>query len=91
MNKIILFAARHPWGLLLIVVAVTLAAASQLNRLKFNISAQSMMIEGGADVEFYRKTLDTFGSEDVTVLFLSDPGLFETDNLTSIKQAISGI
>ena len=91
MKKIILFAARHPWALLLIVVVITIAAASQLNRLKFNISAQSMMIEGGADVEFYRKTLDTFGSEDITVLFLSDPGLFETDNLASIKKAINGI
>ena len=91
MKRIILFATRHPWALLLLIVAITIAAVSQLGQLKFNISAQSMMIEGGADVEFYRKTLDTFGSEDVTVLFLSDPGLFETDNLTSIKQAIKGI
>lgn len=91
MKKIILFAARHPWALLLMVTAITIAAASQLGQLKFNISAQSMMVEGGDDVEFYRKTLDTYGSEDLTVLFLSDPGLFETDKLENIKEAINGI
>jgi len=91
MKKIILFAARHPWALLLIVTAITIAAASQLDQLKFNISAQSMMVEGGADIEFYRKTLDTFGSEDVTILFVSDADLFEADKLASIKEAIDGI
>jgi len=86
-----LFAARHPWALLLVMLAITVAAASQLGQLKFNISAQSMMIEDGSDVEFYRKTLNTFGSENITILFLSDPDLFDADKLHSIKQAIDGI
>lgn len=91
MKTIILLAARNPWPILLMIIAVTIAAAWQLDQLKFNISAQSMMMEDGVDVEFYQQTLDTFGSEDVTILFLSDSHLFEPDNLKSIKQAIDGI
>ena len=91
MRNIILFAARHPWIVLLFIFSVTIVAASQIGQLKFNISAQSMMLEDGNDVEFYRETLNTFGSEDVTIIFVSDANLLEPDNLKSIKKAIAGI
>lgn len=91
MRNIIFIAARHPWVVLLFVFSVTIVAASQIGQLRFNISAQSMMLEGGADVEFYRETLDNFGSEDVTILFLSDASLFEPDKLKSIKDTVDGI
>lgn len=77
--------------MLLVICAITVAAVSQLDQLKFNISAQSMMIEDGIDVEFYRETLDTFGSENITILFLSDADLFDSAKLAGIKQAIDGI
>ena len=91
MKRIILFAARHPWPLLLVILAVSIAAASQLGQLRFNISAQSMMIDEGVDAEIYQRTLDTFGSENVTILFLSDDQLFDPGKLERIRQAIDAI
>jgi len=91
MRNIIIFSARHPWLVLLFTFSVTIVAIPQLGQLKFNISAQSMMLEDGADVKFYRETLDTFGSENVTILFISDTDLFEPEKLRNIKKAIDGI
>lgn len=91
MKRLLLLASRHVWVLLLVVALITIAAVSQLDRLQLNISAQSMMVEDAAEVEFYRKTLDTFGTEDVTILFFSDADLFEHNNLESIRKAINGI
>ena len=91
MRELIRFAARHPWPLLLLLLTVSFAAAVQLPNLKFNISAQGMMLEDGVDVEFYQQTLDTFGSEDVTILLVSDPQLFSPDKLKRIKSAVKDI
>ena len=91
MKKLILLASRHPWFVLAFVIGVTLIAAAQLNQLKFSISAQSMMVEEGNDVEFYRKTLDTFGSENATILLVSDPDLFASGKLERIRQTIEEI
>lgn len=91
MKNLILFASRHPWPVLLLAFLVTLLSASQLPKLTFNISAQSMMIEKGEEAEFYRNTLQTFGSEDIAILFLSDPQLFHVDKLQQLKRTIAQI
>ncbi len=88
MKRIIYFSARNPWFILLIIGVVTLAAISRLADLQVEITAEGMMVNEQPAMAQYERTLDTFGSEDVTVVYLEDPDLFKPDNLSLIGQTL---
>ncbi|MEN8179765.1 MAG: MMPL family transporter, partial [Pseudomonadota bacterium] len=90
-KNIISFAAVHPWWVLIIIGLVTLAALTQLPKLRIEITAEGMMVKDELELAKYEETIQTFGSENVTVVYLEDPDLFEPDNLTAISQAIREI
>lgn len=85
------WAMRHPRAVLLGVLFVSLAAAAQLPNLQIAISPQSLIIEGDPDQRFYQDTLATFGSDRITVVFVSDPGLFQPAKLQAIREAVEAI
>ena len=63
MDRLIVFAARHPLPLVLMIALLTVAAALRLDELRFELSAEGMMVAGDPARDFYRHTLDTFGIE----------------------------
>ncbi|MBL3527135.1 MAG: MMPL family transporter [gamma proteobacterium endosymbiont of Lamellibrachia anaximandri] len=91
MNRIISFAAKHPLPVLLIIAALTAAAVSRLDELRLNISAESMMVNDDPARTFYNHTLETFGADDVTILFLEDDALFTQEKLRAVRLALQKI
>ncbi len=91
MKNIISFAAVHPRLVLILTGFITLAALTQLPYLRIEISAEGMMVNDEQQMEKYDRTIETFGSENVTVVYLEDPHLFEPENLTAIQQAVRQI
>lgn len=91
MSKLMLFAARWPWLVLGIVSLLSILAIVQLPALKLEITAEGMMVEDDPARIFYQQTLDTFGSENISIVFLQDKDLFNPDKLTAIQQAVNRI
>jgi predicted RND superfamily exporter protein/CRP-like cAMP-binding protein len=91
MSKLMLFAARWPWFVLVIVSLASIFAIIQLPALKLEIAAEGMMVEDDPARIFYQQTLDTFGSENISIVFLQDEDLFQPDKLAAIQQAVNKI
>jgi hypothetical protein len=91
MERLMTWAMRHPRGVLIGVLIVTVLAAFQLPRLQVAISPQSLIIEGDPDQAFYEDTLATFGSDRITIVYLEDPNLFEPQRLSAIREVIATI
>jgi len=70
---------------------ITALAATQLSHLRFDISAQSMMVESDPAWLDYQKSLDTFGSDNTVILFVKDDQLLSKEKLTLLKNAITKI
>ena len=68
MSKLMLFAARWPWLVLGIVSLLSILAIVQLPALKLEITAEGMMVEDDPARIFYQQTLDTFGSENISIV-----------------------
>jgi diguanylate cyclase (GGDEF)-like protein len=86
-----IFSAEHPWPILLIIAIITLVGAFHIGNLKINISAQSMMIKGDPAWSFYQETEQTFGSDSIIIVFLSDPKLFAPAKLAVIRDVVQSI
>lgn len=91
MEKLMVWAMRHPVWVLVIVTSISILAALQLPQLKIAISPHSLIIDGDPDQAFYEDAQHTFGSDRITIVYLSDPGLFEADKLEAIHDAIDAI
>jgi diguanylate cyclase (GGDEF)-like protein len=91
MDKILTFSARYPRFSIVFLIAVSMLAATLLPRLQINISAQSMMVKTDPAWISYQHSLQTFGSDNVVIVYLHDRELFTTRKLTRIKQALSQI
>jgi len=85
MNRLISFAAKHPLPILLIIAALTAVAVSRIHELRINISAEGMMVDSDQAKAFYNHTLETFGADDVTIVFLEDDALFTQEKLRAVQ------
>jgi predicted RND superfamily exporter protein len=84
-------AAAPPWLVLTVIVALSLSSAVQLPKLTLNVSPDLLSLRGDPDRRFYEQAVAVFGSEQVTVLFIRDPNLFEPSRLAAIEEAIERI
>ena len=91
MSRLMLFAARKPWLVLVFVSLASILAIIQLPKLKLEITAEGMMVEDDPARIFYQQTLDTFGSENISIIFLQDPDLFQPDKLAAIQRVVNQI
>lgn len=91
MSKLMLFAAHKPWLVLVFVSLASILAIFQLPDLKLEITAEGMMVEDDPARIFYQQTLDTFGSENISIVFLQDENLFQPDKLIAIRRAVNQI
>ncbi len=91
MNRILLLAARRPWVVLSLVLAVSLLALTRLDDLQVRVSVQGMMERGTPDWEFLQHTERTFGSDSILVLFLSDPDLFTPQKLKAVGEVVDAL
>ena len=89
MKRIMLLSARYPWAVLLVIAALTLLAALQLDRLRLDVSIEGMMLTESDEARFHRQVVDTFGSEELTILFVSDDELDQPRKLAAVESAVS--
>ncbi|MBF0448297.1 MAG: MMPL family transporter [Magnetococcales bacterium] len=91
MEKIIRFSSHHSTAIFIVLFLCTLFAGTTIKDLKIDISAQDMMVKDSVELAFYQQTLDRFGSDSITILYLHDQHLFSADRLKAIQKAIETI
>lgn len=85
------WAIRNPGTVLIGVFLVSVIAAIQLPNLQVAISPQSLIIEGDPDQRFYKKALDTFGSDRITIVYVKDQDLFDPEKLEVLRKVVESI
>lgn len=91
MNRIIKFAAAHPWGVLALLATVSLLFSLHLGNLRIQVSAESMLEKGTPAWDYFVKTEQTFGTEDTAIVVLRDPAIFDPGKLARIRSVLRDI
>ena len=68
-----------------------LLAATQLGQLRIQVSAESMLEKGTPAWDYFVATEETFGAEDVAIVVLRDPDIFDRDKLVQARYALRAI
>lgn len=76
----------RPWLVILVILAVLGAAATQVRHFHLDASAESLMLEGSKDMEYYRKVRARYGSDDYLIItFNPEAPLFSDTALQQLK------
>jgi len=71
MQRLLNLTAAYPWPIFALLTLTSVGAASQLHKLEIHISPQALTVEGDSAKTLYETTVETFGSDNVTVISLS--------------------
>ena len=89
---------RHPWLCLLLVALVLVAAAMQVEKIKLDASADSLMLQGDPSLDFYREVTTRFSTEDFLLItwqpagpLLSPESLRPLGKMAEELRAIEGV
>lgn len=91
MTRLILWIAAHPRSMLSVIVLVSMAAASQLGGLRFELSTAGMMRLDDPAATFHRQMQATFGADSVVIAVVADPALFDPEKLAAMRTAVEAI
>ena len=91
MKRLIKSAAAHPWVVLLVLGILSMFAATQLTHLRIVVSAESMLEKGTPAWDYFVATEETFGAEDVVIVVLRDPAIFDEQKLIEARYVLRAI
>ncbi len=76
----------HAGWVLLIILALLLALVTQLDQLKIDASADSLVLEGDADLDYFRQVSANYSSESFLVVTFQPIGdLLGDESLATLK------
>jgi len=90
-KRLIKSAAAHPWVVLLVLGILSMLAATQLTHLRIVVSAESMLEKGTPAWDYFVATEETFGAEDVVIVMLRDPAIFDEQKLIEARYVLRAI
>jgi len=88
MRKILQFGYDHPWLVILLLSAACLFAAFQLPNLKQDPSMEGLMVENDPARLVYQNTRETFGSDQISIVFVRDRDLFTPEKLEKLETLV---
>ena len=86
MKSLMKWSIRHPLIVIVIMVALTALFGSGIVKVRVDASASGMMIKGDPSIKFYEETLEKFGSDNVSVIFIQDDNLFTPEKIALIDE-----
>ncbi len=86
MKRLMRFAYAHPLVVALVLAVVTAAAAAVAKDIRLDASIGGMMTDDPEVRRVYAETIETFGTDQVTVVYLRDPDLFDPERLAVIEE-----
>ncbi|RZB30431.1 MAG: uncharacterized protein SRB1_02711 [Desulfobacteraceae bacterium Eth-SRB1] len=88
MRKILQFGYEHPWIVVFILSAACLFAAFQIPNLQQDPSMEGLMLENDPARLVYEDTRKTFGSDQISIVFVRDRDLFTPEKLEKLEKLV---
>ncbi len=84
MRKFMVWSQNHPWLVITIVLVITALAGTKIPSVRVDASAEGMMMMGDPEQDYYAETLEKFGTDNITVVYVEDDELFSPDKMTAL-------
>ncbi len=91
MQTLMLWSYRHPKHVIILLLGITMFFAYYIPTIQVDVSTQTFWIQGDPAKELYDDTLEKFGSDKITVIYVKDSKLFTPDMLARLSDFQSAL
>ncbi|MBI3088345.1 MAG: MMPL family transporter [Candidatus Omnitrophica bacterium] len=91
LERIFTFGARRRIPCVLLLVLLTAIAVNGLMKLRIDANYDSFMSANDPNYPAYERTIEEFGSDNTTIIYLRDPELFSQARLRRIEELASAL
>jgi predicted RND superfamily exporter protein len=91
MRKLMQFGYNHPWIVIFTLLAVCIFAAIQIPNLKQDPSMDGLMVADDPALLVYQNTRETFGSDQISLVFIRDRELFTPEKLGKLETLVRSL
>jgi predicted RND superfamily exporter protein len=85
-KRALLWVADHPVAVITLVLAITIVLGAQLPRLRIDESSEGLMVQRDPARQFYEKTKQRFGSDNLTIVLVKADDVFNPAVLQTVKR-----
>jgi predicted RND superfamily exporter protein len=85
MKQCFIWCRDHPLFVLLPLVILTLFFGYHALHIRLDTSTQSMTVPSDPARLFYEQTIATFGTDNITIVYVKDPNIFTHPVLTAVE------
>ncbi|MBC8549912.1 MAG: MMPL family transporter [Candidatus Brocadiales bacterium] len=85
-ESVITWSRLNPVIVVIVAGLITAFFAYQLPKIRVDASASRMMVKDDPNRIFYEETIETFGSDNTTVIYVKDEKLFTYEKLEAIEE-----
>jgi uncharacterized protein len=86
MQRLMKWSMSHPAIIIVLLISACIFAFPYAKGLKLDASAESMMVPGNLEMEYYKDTLKKFGSDSIVIIFVQDKYLFSPAVLLKLRK-----
>jgi len=91
MRKLMQFGYDHPWIVIFTLLVACIFSAFQLPNLKQDPSMDGLMVTDDPALLVYQDARETFGSDQISIVFIRDRDLFTPEKLGKLEKLIQGL
>jgi uncharacterized protein len=91
MSKLIRWSQSHPLAVIVIIVVCSIIASLKLENIRIDTSAEGMMMKNDPARDYYNDTLEKFGSDTITIIYVKDNNIFTPEKLEKLEELVYAI
>lgn len=91
LERLFTFGARRRLACSALLLALSALAVSGMTKLRVDTSYESFMSAHDPDFPAYQRTIEEFGSDNTTIIYLRDEALFTTARLRQIEELATAL
>ncbi|MEG3619535.1 MMPL family transporter [Magnetovibrio sp. PR-2] len=90
-ENVLEFGHRHKLLSIIMVILCTVVAVSGLLKLKIDTSYESLISKEDSGWPIYSETVENFGSDNTTIIYVKDEALWTPDKLFMLEELVRGL
>lgn len=88
MQSLMFWSMNHPRIVIILLIVISIFALLQLPSLRIDASINSLMSQDNESRRYYQETLERFGSDKITLIFIEDKNLFSPEKLKILDELV---
>jgi hypothetical protein len=85
MRRFLLWSGKNPWVVIVLMTLLSVIAIRGVFSLRIDTSTEGMILSGSPEHQYYKKSTEKFGTDNITIVYVRDEDLFTPEKIAALE------